>query len=391
MTTPNDRATVLIVDDESLFRSSAAEGLRSARPHFTVLEAANGREALDHVSQAKIDVVVTDINMPQVDGVELLETLETEGFVGRLVVITAYGDSLLKTKMALQGVDGYLEKPIELSELIDSISSAVTGVRIGVADVDVGELVRLIELDRETCGLLVSRGDRKGELQFEDGVLVSARLGDARGVEVVEELLSWHQGCAVEILREPATRPHMVVERPKVRAEQIKTQPIEIPASLRSAPSRPASRGNDGRVHPQPTIGDEGVPDHPKDRKEYDMSNVKESLKDAMGIDGAIGIALVDHESGMSLGQQGGGNDLNLDVAGAGNTAVVRAKMRVMNDLGLDDQIEDILITLGTQFHLIRPLAKAPNLFLYLALARDKANLAMARHKLSAIEKGLVM
>ena len=119
------------------------------------------------------------------------------------------------------------------------------------------------------------------------------------------------------------------------------------------------------------------------------MSNVKESLQAAMSIEGAIGIALVDHASGMSLGQAGGGELLNLDIAAAGNTSVVQAKMRVMGELGLDDSIEDILITLGSQYHLIRPLAKEPNLFLYLALKRVQANLAMARILLTDVEKTL--
>lgn len=119
------------------------------------------------------------------------------------------------------------------------------------------------------------------------------------------------------------------------------------------------------------------------------MSNVKEALKSLMEIDGALGVALVDYESGMSLGQSGGGDHLNLDVAAAGNTQVVQAKMEVMKNLGLNTEIEDILITLGTQYHLIRPLAKARNLFLYLVLDRKKSNLAMARHGLSSIENTL--
>ena len=121
------------------------------------------------------------------------------------------------------------------------------------------------------------------------------------------------------------------------------------------------------------------------------MADVKESLNAAMAIDGAIGVALVDYTSGMCLGMAGGGPQLNMEVAAAGNTAVVRAKMKVMKDLGLKDQIEDILITLGRQYHLIRPLRRSPNLFLYLATDRDRSNLALSRHKLNEIEDNLTV
>ncbi|GAA2445639.1 hypothetical protein [Streptomyces macrosporus] len=122
------------------------------------------------------------------------------------------------------------------------------------------------------------------------------------------------------------------------------------------------------------------------------MANVETALKEAMtSIEGALGVALVDYTSGMALGTIGGGKELDLNVAAAGNTDVVRAKARTMEMLGLKDEIEDILITLGGQYHLIRLLRGRGNsgLFLYLALDKARANLAMARHQLRRIEDGL--
>ncbi|MEE1785453.1 hypothetical protein [Streptomyces sp. SP17BM10] len=122
------------------------------------------------------------------------------------------------------------------------------------------------------------------------------------------------------------------------------------------------------------------------------MANLETSLKDAMSIDGAIGVALVDYGSGMALGSLGDGGELDLNVAAAGNTDVVRAKMRAMEMLNLhDNEIEDILISLTNQYHMVRPITtpSGRGLFLFLALNRNRSNLAMARHQLKRIELAL--
>ncbi|MFJ8146505.1 hypothetical protein ACIQ6R_15755 [Streptomyces sp. NPDC096048] len=122
------------------------------------------------------------------------------------------------------------------------------------------------------------------------------------------------------------------------------------------------------------------------------MANLETSLKECLSsIDGAKAAALVDYTSGMALGTLGGTKDFNLEVAAAGNTDVVRSKLRTMEHLGLKEEIEDILITLSTQYHMIRLLkGRGSNgLFLYLVLDASRANLAMARHQLRRIETEL--
>ena len=117
------------------------------------------------------------------------------------------------------------------------------------------------------------------------------------------------------------------------------------------------------------------------------------ALKEAMEVDGAIGVAVVDYESGMALGTLGGGRSLDLDLAAAGNTEVVRAKARTLESLNLDEKIDDILITLGGQYHIIRLLTsqRGVGLFMYLALDRSRSNLALARHRLKEIAGDLTV
>jgi hypothetical protein len=122
------------------------------------------------------------------------------------------------------------------------------------------------------------------------------------------------------------------------------------------------------------------------------MGNIDIALKEVMTIDGALGVALVDFNSGLALGVLGGGKDLDLTAAAAGNTDVVRAKMRTMEILNLHNEtIEDVLISLTGQYHLIRLLTSrnGSGLFLYVALDRKRANLAMARRQLQQVERNL--
>ncbi|ALV31562.1 hypothetical protein [Streptomyces sp. CdTB01] len=122
------------------------------------------------------------------------------------------------------------------------------------------------------------------------------------------------------------------------------------------------------------------------------MAGVEVSLKEMMaGVEGAVGAAVVDYTSGMALGTLGGSKDLDLTVAAAGNTDVIRAKVRTMEQLGLKSGIEDILITLDRQYHLIRLVAgrNGNGLFLYLVLDKERSNLAMARHQLKRVEEQL--
>lgn len=117
------------------------------------------------------------------------------------------------------------------------------------------------------------------------------------------------------------------------------------------------------------------------------MSTIKQNLEALMDMDGALAAAVVDSASGMMLGSIGSGVDL--EVAAAGNTEVVRAKLKTMRALGLNDVIEDILITLGKQYHIIRLSARKEGVFIYYVLDKQRANLAMARRRTQDVDKEL--
>lgn len=119
------------------------------------------------------------------------------------------------------------------------------------------------------------------------------------------------------------------------------------------------------------------------------MADIKTSMQEIMALDGAIATALVDWESGLTLGSVSNTDSFDIELAASGNTKVVQMKMQVMKELGITGGIEDILITLNEHYHLIRPLAKAQSLFFYVSIDKSKGNLGLARHTLRQIENAL--
>jgi hypothetical protein len=119
-----------------------------------------------------------------------------------------------------------------------------------------------------------------------------------------------------------------------------------------------------------------------------DTLSVKEALDELMDIDGAVGAAVVDYENGMTLGTAGGRN-LDMELAGAGTTEVVRSERNIVHDLGLEDRIEDLLISLDRQYHLVRMCQHHEDVFIYLVINRSDGNLGLSRRSIDKIDERL--
>jgi len=110
-----------------------------------------------------------------------------------------------------------------------------------------------------------------------------------------------------------------------------------------------------------------------------ERKSLESVLEDLLAFDGSIGVALVDGQSGMVLGEAGSANNLGLSAAGA--SVILRARLETNKALGRSEEIADVLITLSSQVQIIHPLSKNPQLFLYMVGDKDKSSLAMARYK----------
>jgi len=103
--------------------------------------------------------------------------------------------------------------------------------------------------------------------------------------------------------------------------------------------------------------------------------------KIAGDMSGFIAASLVDMESGLTLGAKSLRSDFDLSVASAYNSELVKQKMKIMRALNLKSSLEDMLLTLSDQIHMIKIIS--PNIFLYLAADRESTNLAIVRAAVS--------
>lgn len=108
-------------------------------------------------------------------------------------------------------------------------------------------------------------------------------------------------------------------------------------------------------------------------------SGLDDILENLLSFDGAMCVALVDSDTGMVMGQAGSGVDI--DLAAAGASVMLRARLVSLKALGLKDKIDDLLISLSSQVQIIHPLPNNPTIFTYLIGDKSKSSLAMARYK----------
>lgn len=124
---------------------------------------------------------------------------------------------------------------------------------------------------------------------------------------------------------------------------------------------------------------------------EKTMQNLDQLMSSLQSVKGFIGAAVANATSGMTMMTAGGTANFDIEVAAAANAEVIKAKIEAMDALGFTgkEHIEDILTTLDSQYHLIRLYKKDPSIFIYLALDKASANLALARRTLLRAEESL--
>ncbi|MCC6526092.1 MAG: response regulator [Polyangiaceae bacterium] len=189
---PASRAVVLIVDDEVLFVRSVADGFRAYEDKLELLTAHNGAEALAILGQRRVDLVVTDLKMPEMDGFELLAALTRTQPDTPVLVMTAFGTPDIDQRLRGLGVHQYLDKPLDFRVLADRVLSTLeAGASGAVKGIALPSFLQIVQLEQKSCSLRITSHDREGRLYFERGELVDAHAGGFVGDAAALEIVCW--------------------------------------------------------------------------------------------------------------------------------------------------------------------------------------------------------
>jgi len=187
--------TVLIVDDDKIWLYSIKKKVDKYKKAFSVLTAEDGLDAVEKLKKNVISLVVTDMQMPRMDGLALLAHLSENYPDIPVIVVTAYSTPKSKKAVLERGAAGYIEKPFAIENLIQKITNSLKKESEGgiLQTIPVEMFIQLIEMEQKTCTIRVvnKSSNKQGVLFFKSGILLHARVADLQGKLASYEIFSW--------------------------------------------------------------------------------------------------------------------------------------------------------------------------------------------------------
>ena len=183
---------VLIVDDEARLLKSIEIGLRSYKDRFNVLTAQNGREAVEILKAEIIDLVITDLRMPEMDGFELLAHISATFPFLPSIVMTAFATPEIEERVNSCGTHRLLEKPIDFRKLAEAIVEGLEqeSKEGAVAGFSLANFLQLLAMEEKTCLLNIKDENTDGYIYLDSGEITAAISGREKGEEALFSLLA---------------------------------------------------------------------------------------------------------------------------------------------------------------------------------------------------------
>jgi len=189
---------LLVVDDEEDLTWGIARSLMKDSSLFQVTCANSGTEALDHLNQKQFDLVITDIKMPGMNGLDLVLEIRKRFPETKVIIMTAYGSPEMEEQVNKRGAFGYIEKPFEINNLkkliFETITEPTAAFEGHLINIKLEDIIYLYCLSQNTAELTISNGREKGVVYFRKGEIVHAKCKNLVGEAALFCMLRWKKG-----------------------------------------------------------------------------------------------------------------------------------------------------------------------------------------------------
>lgn len=377
---------VWMVDDESAL-VTATVGMLNREIKDRVRGSNDSREVARWIETERPAALITDVRMPHVSGLELVTRLHQKWGAVPVVVMTAYPTAQVDEEVRA-GTFVYLAKPFSFQALREALMKVCARpppptFSGAIAVSMLSEVVQLYSLSNRTGTLRVTSPDGVGDIAFEAGRVVHAQIDALTGVDAFNAILGWDSGqfswqstrAATETIGQSVSE--LLLEAYRLRDERSAARTTSPSADPAIDATTDAVFAEFETPSAAPTSG---------------PGNVSHHLSRLERADGFLSAALFDLESSACLASvDHGAGRVGVAIAAEAHVDMLRANRQTVDRLELDDAVEDVVISLQREYHLVRLVRRRPSLFFFLTLDRQHANLAMARYLLSEVESDIVL
>jgi DNA-binding response OmpR family regulator/predicted regulator of Ras-like GTPase activity (Roadblock/LC7/MglB family) len=188
---------ILVVDDEADILWSLKEFLVNKELQAQVVTAASGEEALEKLARERIDLVITDIKMPGMSGLDLLVEIKNRFPYISVIIMTAFPSSEFKREALLKGGMYFIEKPFDIKNLREKVMEALqeTGQFKGMlTGISLSDVIQIKCMSGVTAALRVTEGNRQGIIFFQKGEIIHALCDELDGERAFYEIISFAHG-----------------------------------------------------------------------------------------------------------------------------------------------------------------------------------------------------
>jgi DNA-binding response OmpR family regulator len=360
--------SVLVVEDDQMFAKAVGRDL--GEQGFAVSVVHSVKDALTTLAGADFDVLLTDLQFGAEDGIDLLESLRKVSPRTRAVLMSGFATARDYQRAVELGAVRVLCKPFTPTELLQCIRQAVeceTGFRGSVHGLSLVDMLQMFNYGRRSVTITVA-GQSPGRLHLRDGQIVHVEHCGRVGETALQSILAVPAGTlSTSVLEEPVAT---------TLTRDFRELLLDALRSIDESDEATSDDNVNGNDIDLDFAIDEGVPS-----PDHELLPHAEVLWRMRQIDGYIAACLVLSANGGVVGYHG---SLDLRPAATSTAEVIRRNQRTIDDLGLDDEAEDLLITVTHQYHLLRSLHSDVPAFVHLVLDRSVANLAMAKLALAS-------